>query len=245
MYAAIRKPDIRDDPPELNPALDRADLAGQFREHGRICIADILTRPSAERLHFCLQNEIRYKLCTNIGGTARALDNLSAEERHACSVAAWREVGIGGFQFLFDTHLVSFAGEPYRESRHHLANLVAFLNGPDFLGFAREITGIDPIAFADAQATLYRSGHFLTAHDDDVPNTKRLVAYVFGFTPVWRPEWGGLLEFPGKDGRVDIAFQPGFNTLKLFRVPMSHYVSVVAPYAQALRYSITGWLRAQ
>lgn len=244
MDAAIQLHQIPNDPPGLNPALDRAVLSRQFREHDRIDIADVLTRGCADRLHFCLHREISYKLCTNIGGIARALENLSAEERHACSVAAWREVGIGGFQFLFDTHLVSFAGEPYRNSGHYLANLVDFLNGRDFLGFAREITGMDSIAFADAQATVYRSGHFLTAHDDDIPNTKRLVAYVLGFTPVWRPEWGGLLEFPGKNG-VEAAYLPGFNTLKLFRVPMSHYVSVVAPYAQALRYSVTGWLRAR
>lgn len=244
MHAAIQSFQIHDDHPELNPALDRAKLARQFHEHGRIHIGEVLTRRSADRLHFCLKREINYKLCTNIGGTARALENLSSEERHACSVAAWREVGIDGFQFLFDTHLVSFAGEPYADSRHHLANFVAFLNGNGFLGFARGITGIDSIAFADAQATLYRSGHFLTAHDDDVPNTKRLVAYVFGFTPVWRPEWGGLLEFPGGNG-VEAAYLPGFNALKLFRVPMSHYVSVVAPYAQGLRYSLTGWLRAR
>lgn len=245
MNAVTQLSRIRNDPTALNARLDRADLARRFREHGRIHIPDILTRPSAERLHFCLQHEIRYKLCTNIGGTARALENLSAEERHACSVAAWREAGIEGFQFLFDTHLVSLAGEPYADSRHYLADVVAFLNGPDFLGFAREITGIDAIAFADAQATLYRNGHFLTAHDDDVPGARRLVAYVLGFTPVWRPEWGGLLEFPGANGQVDTAYLPGFNTLKLLRVPMSHYVSVVAPYAKALRHSITGWLRAR
>lgn len=245
MDAAIQLPQVRHDAPELNPALDREALARQFREQGRIHITDILTRLSADRLHFCLKQEIRYKLCTNIGGTARALENLSAEERHACSVAAWREVGIERFQFLFDMHLVSFAGEPYPDSRHYLANLVAFLNGPDFLGFAREITGTDAIAFADAQATLYRNGHFLTAHDDNVPNARRLVAYVFGFTPVWRPEWGGLLEFPGTIGTIESAYLPGFNTLKLFRVQMSHYVSVVAPYAQAPRHSITGWLRAR
>jgi len=244
MHAAIQLHQTRNDRPGLNPELDRAELARQFRDQGRIHIPDVLTKWSADRLHFCLQREINYKLCTNIGGIARALENLSSEERQACSVAAWREVGIGGFQFLYDTHLVSFAGEPYPDPGHHLANFVAFLNGCDFLGFAREITGIDAIAFADAQATMYRRGHFLTAHDDDVPNTKRLIAYVFGFTPVWRPEWGGLLEFPGLNG-VDAAFLPGFNTLKLFRVPMSHYVSVVAPYAQGLRYSITGWLRAR
>jgi Rps23 Pro-64 3,4-dihydroxylase Tpa1-like proline 4-hydroxylase len=122
---------------------------------------------------------------------------------------------------------------------------VAFLNSEEFLGFTRDITGIEAIEFGDAQATLYRSGHFLTAHDDNVPGTKRLAAYVMSFTPVWRPEWGGLLEFVDHTSQVDAGYVPGFNTLKLFRVPMTHYVSMVAPFATGSRYSITGWLRAR
>jgi Rps23 Pro-64 3,4-dihydroxylase Tpa1-like proline 4-hydroxylase len=99
--------------------------------------------------------------------------------------------------------------------------------------------------YADAQATLYRSGHFLTAHDDNTPGTKRLAAYVLSFTPVWRPEWGGLLEFLDDTSQVETGYVPGFNTIKLFRVPMTHYVSMVAPSAMSGRYSITGWLRAR
>jgi SM-20-related protein len=245
MYTAVQPLQASNDPPRLNPGLNRAALADEFRAHGRINIADVLTRASCDRLHHCLRDEIHYRLCTIIGGRVRSLENLSPEERHTCSIAAWREVGIRGFQFLYDMHLISSAGEPYADSRHYFAQLVRFLNGPEFLGFAREITGIVNFEFADAQATLYRSGHFLTAHDDDVPKTKRVLAYVLGFTPVWRPEWGGLLEFVNRTGHVDAGFLPGLNTLKLFRVPMSHYVSVVAPYAQAGRYSITGWLRAR
>ena len=84
------------------------------------------------------------------------------------------------------------------------------------------------MSYADAQATLYRSGHFLTSHNDDTPGSKRLAAYVLSFTPAWRAEWGGLLEFLDGNGQVETGYLPGFNTLKLFRVPMTHYVSMVA-----------------
>jgi SM-20-related protein len=245
MHARLQPLPVSNDPLRLNPLLNRAQLAEQFRLRGRIHIGDVLTTASADRVHHCLQNETRYVLCTNIGGTVRALRDLTASERQAYTITAWQEVGIKGFQFLYETHRISLAGEPYADSQHYLSRVFAFLNGPEFLGFARDITGIGEIEFTDAQATVYRNGHFLTAHDDDVAGSKRVVAYVFGFTPVWRPEWGGLLEFVNSSGEAEAGYLPGFNSLKLFHVPMSYCVSVVAPYALAPRHSITGWLRAR
>ena len=51
------------------------------------------------------------------------------------------------------------------------------------------------IDYADAQATRYEPGHFLTSHNDSVEGKNRLVAYVFNFTPGWHPDWGGNLMF--------------------------------------------------
>ena len=73
----------------------------------------------------------------------------------------------------------------------------------------------------------------------------RLAAYVLSLTPRWRAEWGGLLEFIGADGHIAAGYVPNFNSLRLFRVPINHHVSCVAPFAMAGRYSITGWLRAR
>jgi len=36
---------------------------------------------------------------------------------------------------------------------------------------------------------------------------------------------------------------PGFNTLALFRVPIRHTVSCVAPFAGGQRFAIAGWFR--
>jgi len=229
----------------LNPALDCTALANDFQTHGRLHIQSVLDAPSADHLYQCLAGETRYSLCVNLGGVARALADLSPQERQACTMAAWREVGTTGFQFLFDMHRLSLNGESYPDATHQWAKVVAFLNGPEFLDFARSVTGLDAIAFADAQATCYRPGHFLTAHDDETPGTNRLAAYVLNFTPVWRPEWGGLLEFLDSASQVEAGHLPGFNSLKLFKVPKAHYVSAVAPFALAPRYSITGWLRAR
>jgi Rps23 Pro-64 3,4-dihydroxylase Tpa1-like proline 4-hydroxylase len=236
---------LTDEPPRLNPQLDCAALAQEYRRNGRIHIQNVLNQASAERVYLCLRDETRYELCLNAAGDVHTLSDLTPKQRLDCATAAWRKVGIAGFQFLFDMHLLSFSGEPYRDPKHYWAKATAFLNSSEFLGFSREITGFESIEYADAQATLYRSGHFLTAHDDNTAGAKRLAAYVLSFTPAWRPEWGGLLEFLDETGQVERGYVPGFNTLKLFRVPMTHYVSMVAPSAMAGRYSITGWLRAR
>ena len=43
-------------------------------------------------------------------------------------------------------------------------------------------------------------GDFLTVHDDETGGRKRLVAYVLNLTPIWRPDWGGALNFLGPTG---------------------------------------------
>ena len=125
-----------------------------------------------------------------------------------------------------------------------LNNAVEFLNGEAFLALMREVTGFDDIAFADAQATLYGPGHFLTLHDDAVVGKYRRAAYVLNLTEGWRQDWGGYLNFFDKDGNIEKAYKPAFNALNIFSVPSPHSVGLVAPFAGALRCSITGWLRS-
>jgi len=245
MTPSPQRGDLSNDPPALNPALDRVALAGEFARHGRVQVPRVLTRPAAQRLYSCLTDETNYALFANAGEESREILRPSPAERQEFTKAAWRRVGLGAFQFLYDRHTLTLNGEPYPDPRHYLAKVTAFLNGPDFLGFARAVTGIEGIEFADAQATLYRPGHFLTAHEDNNPGPNRLVAYVLSLTASWRPEWGGLLEFIDGDGQIEAGFVPGFNSLRLFRIPAKHHVSCVAPFAQAGRYSITGWLRAR
>ena len=94
------------------------------------------------------------------------------------------------------------------------------------------------------QATRFDPGHFLTCHDDSVEGKNRLFAYVLNLSQVWRPDWGGSLQFFNSEGNVEEAYTPAFNTLNMFRVPADHSVGIVAPFAGASRYSITGWLRS-
>jgi SM-20-related protein len=235
----------RGDAPGLNPALDRALFAAEFARHGRVQIPQLLNRESAQRVYSCLAEETPYSLIFNDGEKQLEYRDLTPQQRQDHTRAAWRRVGPSAFQFLYEQHILSTNGETYADRGHYWASVTDFLNGPQFLGLAREVTGMPDIAFADAQASLYRAGHFLTSHGDESKTVKRRAAYVLSLTPSWRPEWGGLLEFIDKDGHIEAGYVPNFNSLRLFRVPINHYVSCVAPYAMAGRYSITGWLRAR
>jgi Rps23 Pro-64 3,4-dihydroxylase Tpa1-like proline 4-hydroxylase len=119
------------------------------------------------------------------------------------------------------------------------------MSSGDVRDFLRVVTGAEDIQYADAQATAYSPGDFLTGHDDAVTGKSRRAAYVFGLTPMWRLEWGGLLLFHGSDGNVERGLVPAFNSLNLFAVPRMHSVSEVTRAAAYRRYSITGWLRAE
>ena len=146
---------------------------------------------------------------------------------------------------MFDSFRVSDLIESGTVVEGALGRLFSTLNSEAFLALMRELTGDPRIAYLDAQATRYRPGHFLTSHDDDVAGKNRLFAYVINLTPNWCVDWGGLLMFVDEDGHVAEAYTPRWNALNIMRVPQSHAVSVVAPFAAGARYSVTGWMRSQ
>ncbi len=148
-----------------------------------------------------------------------------------------------GFQFVFDRLKLGQARAIGLPIPGLLYDLHALFNSDGFLDFARALTGDDRIAYVDAQATRYLPGHFLNRHNDRHDDAGRLYAYVLNISPEWRAEWGGLLMFLDDDGTVVETFSPSPGTLNLFKVPQSHAVSMVAPFAAAPRYSITGWWR--
>jgi Rps23 Pro-64 3,4-dihydroxylase Tpa1-like proline 4-hydroxylase len=237
---SIQIPDV---PPELNPGLDRAALAQAFARSGRIHIPNILTEPSAVRLYHALQQETPWTVTLNKGRDFLDFEKVTPEERNKMAVGAFQRAH-STFQYIFDNHRLSRNGEPYSNPDHYLAKVVAFVNTPHFLAFMREVTGLEAIAWTDAQATLYRPGDFLTTHDDKTGGHKRLAAYVLNMTPGWRADWGGVLQFFDEHGNVAEGFVPTFNALNVFRVPAQHAVSQVAFFG-GYRYSITGWFHAR
>ena len=231
----------------LNPKLDRARLAEEYRRAGRLHIAEFLVAEDAERLYHFLKGSDAWRLIVNQGDKLFELDRaaqaaLSAEGRRELERAVHASARYG-FQYLYESIRVPDEDSAREANGDDLNAFARFLSSPETLDFFRSF-GIEA-DFADAQATAYGLGHFLSVHDDDFPGKRRKAAYVFNLTPNWRAEWGGLLMFHRDDGHIDEALTPSFNALNLFAVPQPHSVSMVAPFAPARRYSVTGWLRTR
>lgn len=167
---------------------------------------------------------------------------FDSAKREALDAAVFRNA-TDGFQYRFEGIRVADSHADWRDDPLH--RLAATLNQPDHLAAFARVMQAPRIGFADAQATLYSPGDFLTDHDDDVAGKNRLAAYVFSLTRGWRADWGGLLLLQDRPGQPDrfTALVPGWNRLTLFRVPRRHSVSLVSPAAPRGRLSVTGWLR--
>lgn len=231
----------------LDPTLDLAALADRYRREGRVVIDNPLPQPAALSLATHLRQRTDWRKLVLSGERVVEFDRagwaaIAPERAEALNLAVYAAAR-AGFQFRFESIRVSDAARNREADTTLLGGFARWVSSPAMLDALRTITGADDIQFADAQATAYAPGDFLTAHDDAVAGKHRRAAYVFGLTPGWRPEWGGLLLFHDR-GELR-AVVPGFNRLAVFAVPQDHSVSEVTRAAPARRYSVTGWLRAE
>ncbi|TPW05326.1 MAG: 2OG-Fe(II) oxygenase [bacterium] len=230
----------------LSPALDATALRTAFQARQRLHIPGVLDSDSAEALVAAMEAFDGWKVSVSAGGEFFELPlrgRIAAEPGKQGWIDGARVDGSEPrMQYIFDTRRLDM--EPQDAPRDAVSEVLAFLNGPDFLALVRGVTGDDRIDFADAQATRYRPGHVLTGHDDAAEGKNRLYAYVLNLTRDWRADWGGVLAFEGEGGHIEDGFAPAFNALNIFAVPMRHAVTQVASFAPRDRLSITGWLRS-
>ena len=233
---------------ELHDQLDSEALHRRFLSDGHVQIAPFVRPEQARALKDHLLGRGDWIEVMNSGDRVFEISradgaSLSAEQRGKIDElvnASARD----GFQYRYESVRVPDSRDERQSSGELLSDFAEFLSSLSVRDFFRQVTGSRDIEFADAQATFYRPGDFLTAHDDDVTGKNRRSAYVFGLTEAWRTEWGGLLMFHEADGDVKRALLPRFNCLNIFAVPQLHSVSQVAPFAATERMSVTGWLRA-
>ncbi len=231
----------------INPDLDVARYAAIYQAEGVVQIPDVFETRTAQLITMMLEEGVDWQVIAS-GEDGRGQSWTRPEMGRLNETALNARLGpvlkraSEGFAFLYFGYPMIAARLEGRDLGHPIHDLTEFLNGSEFLDFGRAVTGEASVVKADAQATFYRRGDFLTMHDDRGDDERR-AAYTLGFTRQWRADWGGQLLFHAENGEIERGFQPGFNVLTFFKVPTLHSVAAVAPYAAAPRLSIVGWLR--
>jgi Rps23 Pro-64 3,4-dihydroxylase Tpa1-like proline 4-hydroxylase len=232
---------------QFNAGLKANDLARRFRQNKRLVIRDVLTPHVAEQIHTCLAGQVKWGLAYQDEHGPQHVEpaRLDAMPRADLEALTSRieARATQGFQFRYRCYPMLDAYLQRRDPGLLLHQVFEFINAPTMLDFVRGITGMKHVVRADAQATLFAPGDFLTLHNDFDAQKGRLVAYVMGFTKNWRPDYGGMLQFMDDKHNVEQGFLPHFNSLMLFSVPQLHAVTYVPPFAPIGRYSITGWFQ--
>lgn len=233
----------------IDPGLDADAMRPVLARFGRLHVPDLLTGDTAVAWHEVLSNSAAWRRALHAGGgqdvdiPVDELEELSSAERERIERLSHENAG-DELRYLFDAVRIDDELSKGRTVDPKLEAVWRFLNGPEFLHFARRLTGDERCAYVSAMATRYLPGHFLTAHHDEAPGEERLYAYVLNLTARWRADWGGLLLFLDDEDHVEEGYVPAWNALNIFRVPARHAVSMVAPFAKTPRLSITGWIRS-
>lgn len=217
----------------------------RFARYGRVQVPGFLQDSAAERLHLCLRDQVPWTLAERSDGKARTIAaaeyaSMSPEARQALYARAYQEARTG-FQFVYDSYMLVRARQEGRDPELMLHVVLDFMNSPEALEFARWFTGIPDIVAANGQATRYLPGQFLTRHDDENHKENRGAAYVINLSKDWNSDWGGLLQFHDAQGGIAETLLPLWNSVSMFKVPQSHSVSLVAPWAGQPRLAFTGW----
>lgn len=241
---------------QLNPNLETARIAVNFKSTKRVRVNNVLEPTSAEAIFDCLRNYTAWELCHSgpngepIRVSNQELEKMNAHELKALATGVYSRGAIS-YQYMYKffpmVDLIT-AGKVTENSM--LFDIATFLNSAQFIKFARDITGNNELVKLDPHANLYEPSHFKNLHDDmrvDKSARDRSVrryAVVLGFTKNWSVNWGGNMSFYSAPNPTSgESSYPGFNSLEIFEVPALHRVSMVMPFAAKGRYTITGWLR--
>ncbi len=227
----------------INNDLDLERWRHRLALHGRVQIPDFLQPAAAEALARELAERVPWHLAERSSGVSRTTPRgaYPDETEYARILAQGYAQAHETYQFAYDSYMLVKARMEGWDPELLVHAMLSFVNTPEFIDFAREL-GDDPqIDHATLQCTRYRPGQYLMPHEDMDVSEGRRYAFVINLSRDWRPDWGGQLQFIGPDGGIVETFLPRWNSLSLFRVPQSHQVTLVSPWAVRPRHALTGW----
>lgn len=223
----------------LNDALDWSALQHSYNKNKRIIIRDVLEPDFAEEVFHCLSVDVGWELyyLTDKGPTILSADKLKriTPEQQAAIWQKTTEISAKGFSYFYFRHVISNASHPILKEYYN------FLAGPKALEFIKYVSSDQMLDRMNVVATKYTPSCFLRTHNDYHVAHGRRVGHLWGLTRDWDPDWGGILQFLDKDRNIIENYVPEFNTLTLFKVPIAHFISQVAAYANAPRFVFSGW----
>lgn len=232
----------------LNPALDVERYAQSYAKRGIVQVPDVFEPAVADALERLLAGSVPWRLLmtdsndspihfSQAEAQAMGREKIDALARDALMRARQNR------GYLYYTYPMIEGYLRGWDPGHPIHQVTEFINGPEFLDLGRRIIGVSGVTKADAHATAYNPGHYLTRHLDYGDDHERRAAYVLGFSRGWQPDWGGLLLFLNEKQDVTEGYLPRYNVLTIFDIKYLHTVTQVSSFAGGVRRSITGWFR--
>lgn len=235
-------------PLRLNPALDLKPYAEIFARRGIVQIPGIFEAPLADEIDKVLADAVPWRMLLTdqndqpIHFSPQELQAMGRPKIDAMVKDAL-ERARSNRGYLYNTYPMIEAYLRGWDQGNPIHALTEFVNSEDYVNLGRVVTGIPGINKADAHATAYHPGHYLTRHLDYGADHERRAAYVLGFARNWQPDWGGLLLFLNDRQDITEGYLPRFNALTIFDIKYLHTVTQVSSFAGGVRRAITGWFR--
>ena len=232
----------------LNPALDLAKYAEIYARRGIVQIPGVFEPAVAEAINDLLTASVPWRMLMTdssdkpIHFTPAELQQMGRERMDALIKDAFARARENRGYF-YNTYPMIEAYMRGWDPGHPIHQVTELINSDEYLGLGRAVLGIPGINKADAHATAYHPGHYLTRHLDYGEDFERRAAYVLGFARNWQPDWGGLLLFLNENQDITEGYVPRFNVLTIFDVKYLHTVTQVSSFAGGVRRAITGWFR--
>ena len=151
----------------INPRLDLDSLRDAYRAYGRVQVKSCLQADAADRIHRCLTTQQEWNLVYRAAGrhvdsAAQAIAKWPRARQRKLDKIIHRDAQLG-FQYRYRNVPIYDIYHQKQLPGHFFNGIFRFLNSEPFLEMVRNVCDDQEIAFADAQATRFDAGDFLTS----------------------------------------------------------------------------------